>query len=463
MRRLFLLALLGVSVVALLLSDIPFGFYLYQVERDRLLTQLQRDAFILGGRAEDALEDANPDQLSTVRDLAVAYRAEGGARVVIVDFEGTATVTNDPDDSREGLDYSTRPEISEALTGRVVTGTRYSETLQLQLVYVAVPIYSGNSIVGAVRLTFEEQAIDQAVTRSLWGVYLIALITLMFAILLAIVLSRVLSRNILQLSEAAQGLSHGDLSTRVIGANGPRELRDLSQSFNVMASRLEALVAEQRSFAADASHQLRTPLTALQLRLERLRDSVELNDRAAEKFEEIDAELVRMRRLIEGLLALGRASVDNAQRVEQDIAETLRERVRHWESLADESGVALSLDLVASPVWVWAVPTAIEQIVDNYIDNALSVMPHGGSLDIALSVTDTQGEITVADTGPGIASEDTARAFDRFWRGSATHEGTGLGLAVVKQLADASGAEVSLEPGHVGGTIARVCFERSGS
>ena len=145
MRRLFLFALLGVSVLALLLSDLPFGLYLYGVERDQLITQLQRDAFILGGRAEEGLENGTPEELAITRDLAVAYRDEGGARVVIVDNEGIAQITNDPDDSREGLDYGTRPEIIEALAGRVVSGHRFSETLGVELVYVAVPITAANT------------------------------------------------------------------------------------------------------------------------------------------------------------------------------------------------------------------------------------------------------------------------------------------------------------------------------
>jgi signal transduction histidine kinase len=457
MRRLFLFALLGVSIVALLLSDIPFGLYLYQVERDRLITQLQRDAFILGGRAEDALEDSNPTALDTTRELAIAYREEGGARVVIVNTAGTAVVINDPTDSREGLNYGTRPEIAEALTGRVATGQRYSDTLQMELVYVAVPIYSGDSVVGAVRLTFNEQAIDEAVTRSLWGVYIVALITLLFAILLAFVLSRVLSRNLVHLGDIATRLSHGDLSARADEPDGPKEVKELAQNVNQMATRLETLVNEQKSFAADASHQLRTPLTALQLRIERLREGVSDDPKSAARFDEIDGELSRMRRLIDGLLALGRSSVEDVSRAPQDLGAIVPERVEHWRSLAEESGVRIEVECPESAL-VWAVPTAAEQIIDNYIDNALSVMPHGGELHIDVQVSGDETELSVTDTGEGISPEDAERAFDRFWRGGATHEGTGLGLAVVKQLALSSGARVSLTPHPEGGTTARVSF-----
>ena len=462
MRRIFLLALLGVGLVALLLSDIPFGFYLYQVERDRLLTQLQRDAFILGGRAEDALENPSDQAFDESRALAIAYREEGGARVVIVDGGGTAVVTNDQDDSREGLDYGSRPEIAEALAGRVATGQRFSETLGIELVYVAVPVYSGSSVVGAVRLTFDEQAIDDAVSQQMWGVYLVALITLAFATALAVVLSRILSRNLLGLGNVAARLSSGDLTARAEEPNGPKEITQLAAGFNAMAGRLESLINEQKAFAADASHQLRTPLTALQLRVERLRQSVADGSDTEEKFDEIEEEIQRMRRLIEGLLALGRASVDDLERVTQDIARIVRERVDNWEPLATEQGVQVNVS-VPSSVAVLAVPTAIEQIVDNYVDNALSLMPEGGELTVTVEHRDSRAVLTVSDTGPGIDQEQAARAFDRFWRGNATHQGTGLGLAIVRQLAESSHATVALRPRAGGGTDATASFETAKS
>jgi signal transduction histidine kinase len=409
MRRIFLLALLGVGVVALLLSDIPFGFYLYQVERDRLITQLQRDAFILGGRAEDALENPSALAFEDSRALAIAYRAEGGARVVIVDREGTAVVTNDEDDSREGLAYGTRPEIAQALEGRVATGQRFSDTLGIDLVYVAVPVYSGNSVIGVVRLTFDKQAIDDAVSRQLWGIYFVALVTLAFATALAVVLSRVLSRNLLALSHTAARLSAGDLSARADEPAGLKEITQLATGFNAMATRLQALVNEQKAFASDASHQLRTPLTALQLRVERLRESVGSESQADEKFDEIEDEIQRMRRLIDGLLALGRASVDELEREHQDLG-----------ALAEETGVSLTLSAPDSLV-VEAVPTAIEQIIDNYIDNALSVMPQGGELGVTVTNSPAGALLEISDTlrkGPepstvfgGVAPPTRARAW----------------------------------------------------
>ncbi len=457
MRRIFLFALLGVSVVALLLSDLPFGFYLYQVERDRLLTQLQRDAFILGGRSEEALEHGAVAELNAARELAVIYREEGGARVIVVDDEGIAVIVNDPDDSRVGLSYASRPEIAEALAGRVSTGQRFSETLGIELVYVAVPVYSGAEVVGAVRLTFEEKAIDEAVNRQLLGVLLVALVTLIFAVGLAILLSRVLSRNLQELGATAERLSKGDLRVRAEEPPGPREIRELAQGFNLMATRLEMLVEEQKAFAADASHQLRTPLTSLKLKIERLRDLAPSSPELDSQLEQIDNELLRMRRLIEGLLALGRASAESLAVENVDLGKIAAERVSHWESLAEEQQVSLHLSGPSSAL-VKAVPTAVEQIIDNFIDNALSVTARGGEIEVTISRLPDGWALTVRDTGPGISAQSADRAFDRFWRGSATHEGTGLGLAIVKQLVEASGGSARLEPHPEKGAVATALF-----
>lgn len=460
MRKIFLIALLGVSTVALLLSNIPFGVYLYQVERDRLLTQLERDAFIFGGRAEEALETNDGTGFSNVRELAKRYRDEGGARVVITNFEGIAMVTNDADTNKLGDSYVSRPEFAGALSGQVATGQRFSQTLGVELVYVAVPVYSGDRIVGAVRLTFDEDAIDTAVNRQLTGLYTVSLLTLLFAIALAFVLSRVLSANIRDLATRAEEITQGNLSSRAKEPRGPRELRELAKSFNLMASRLERIIEEQKSFAADASHQLRTPLTALQLKFDQLRSASRQTQSQDKQFDDIEAELVRTRRLIDGLLALSRASSENVERVRVDIAAVARARTAEWAGLAEESNITIS---VSSPAHahVLAVPTAVEQVIDNFIDNALSVVEPGGLISVEVVESDQYWSVAVADSGPGISEEVAQRAFDRFWRGTSSYGGTGLGLAIVRQLAHTSGGEATIGPAEGGGTVAQASFPKA--
>jgi len=460
MRRLLLASFLGIVLVALAVSTIPFALFLQSVERDRLLTSMERDAFILAGRSEEALESLDAIDLAPVRELATTYREAGGARVVIVDPTSTVVVTNDPQEDRVGISYASRPEFVDALGGVISTGERYSDTLGITLVYVAVPVFSGSSIVGAVRLTLDKAYIDVVVNRQLAGIGLVALTTLALGALIAIVLSRTLVRGLKELDIAAVAVSRGDFSARAREDLGPAEIRALSQAFNVMASRVGSLMDTQKRFASDASHQLRTPITALMLRLEGLRESVKLNAKSTERFDAIESELARLNRLIDGLLALGRSGADEVRRESVDASMVCHERVESWSSLANEAGITVTADIDPG-LTVVAVATAVEQIFDVYLDNALSVTPTGGTIEVRAKTEGPSVVISIADEGPGMSDAELSRAFDRFWRASSLYEGTGLGLAVAKQLADASDATASLSRGPTGGIIARVVFSRS--
>lgn len=460
MRRLLLFGFLGIVLVALAVSTVPFAFFIQGVERDRLLTTLERDGFVIAGKAEEALESLSASDLIPVRKLTSEYREAGGARVVIVDSTGRAVVTNDPEENRVGLSYLSRPEFGEALSGSIATGERFSDTLGITLVYVAVPVFSGTDVVGAVRLTFDEAVIDAEVRRQLVGIALVALTTLALGVFLAFILSGTLARGLRELRQASEGFAQGDFSSRAREDVGPSDVRILARAFNTMGDKVERLVDQQQRFASDASHQLRTPITALTLRLDALHDSLKPGRKTDEQFEAISAELGRLNRLIDGLLALGRASIDAVERVMVDASAIVSQRVEGWESLAEEAGITLNCD-AHQGLTVWSVPQGIENILDVYLDNALSVSATGGAIDVVLRPVDGRVELRVGDRGPGVSDLAAVRAFDRFWRGDTDYQGSGLGLAIVKQLADASGAEVGLVSREGGGAEAFALFERA--
>ena len=458
MRRLLLASFLGIVLVALAISSVPFAFFIQTVERERLLTTLERDAFVIAGKAEEALESLSPSDLRPVRDLAQDYRDAGGARVVVTDEKGIVIVTNDPEENRAGVSYLSRPEFAEATAGQISTGERYSETLGLTLVYVAVPVFSGQNIVGAVRLTFDKAVIDAEVSRQLTGILIVALTTLALGGALALILSRTLARGIRELEHASEAFAGGDFSARAREDVGPSDIRALAGGFNAMAEKVSALVETQRRFASDASHQLRTPLTALMLRIEGLRESVKPTAKVTERFDALEQEIARLNRLIDGLLALGRAGAEKTPVISVDASTLARERVESWRSLAEESGVTLDSH-IEDNVTITAAETALEHILDVYIDNALAVSPAGSTITVLLTREGSAVTLLVQDEGPGVSEEVARRAFDRFWRGGSSYEGSGLGLAIVKELADASGASVALESREDGGAQARVVFQ----
>jgi signal transduction histidine kinase len=461
-RRLLLGSFLGVVLLALAVSTVPFAILIQGVERDRLLTTLERDAFVLAGKSERALDSLAAEDLAPVRLLAQDYREAGGARVVITDELGIVVVTNDPEENRIGVSYLSRPEFGAAVGGQISSGERFSETLGVTLVYVAVPVFSGQEIVGAVRLTFDKAVIDAEVGRQLGGILTVALTTLILAGILALVLSRTVARGLRELESASEAFAAGDFSARAREDVGPSDVRALAARFNSMAVKVAALVDTQKRFASDASHQLRTPITALMLRIEALRELVKPTKKTTERFDALEYEITRLNRLIDGLLALGRAGANQESRVRIDATTVVRERVASWQKLADESGSMVSLE-ADEAVAIWAVESALENIIDVYLDNALSLSPAGSQIDVRLTAEGSHVALSVCDQGPGLSSQESERAFDRFWRGSQSYEGSGLGLAIVKQMADASNAEVSLTARDVGGAEARAVFQKPSS
>ena len=458
MRWRFMGMVMVITALVLIVQTVPLAQYLRTVEIDRLVTGLERDAFVLAGRAEEALESLDAAELEQVSGAALEYRAAGGGRVVIVDSTGIAQVTSDDDQSAVGGDYSSRPEIAEALSGTVSSGSRYSATLGEQLVFVAVPVLSGVDIIGAVRLTYSEAVVDEEVAERLQVIGIVALLTLIMAGIAGIVFSGTVTRRLTVLTATTEQLAAGDLTARADPNAGAPELVSLARSFNRMADRLAGLIDEQRAFAADASHQLRTPLTALRLKLERARDLIDSDPAgAAARLAAAELEADRLVTIVEGLLALGRAGASVSPAVPVDLAQVARERVEQWEPLAAENGIALTINGPAS-VAVLAVATGVDQMLDNIIDNALAVSTDGDSIQVII----TGGEhpaLAVLDEGPGMSDDELARAFDRFWRGGTSTPGTGLGLAIVAELARASGATVNLARRESRGLAATIAFD----
>jgi signal transduction histidine kinase len=218
-------------------------------------------------------------------------------------------------------------------------------------------------------------------------------------------------------------------------------------------------VREGVPFAADASHQLRTPLTALRLKLERARDMVTKDPQGAEvRIAAAEAEADRLGNIIEGLLMLSRTEAQSAPIEVFDVANIARARIEHWQPLAAESAIKVRYEGPASALAL-AVPTAVEQIIDNFVDNALSIVPPKSTLTLRVAKSATTVELHVLDQGPGLSAEDCVRAFDRFWRAASDNKGSGLGLAIVAQLARASGAAAALTPRPEGGIDASVRFK----
>lgn len=443
MRWRLVAALLGLTLVVLLVHDIPLTNYLRTVENDRIVTALERDSFVIAGRSEEALEAGTAGKSTYVQDAIKSYSAKSGARVVITDNKGIAIATSDSTDT-VGTSFASRKEIADALAGKVTTGRRFSSTLNHQILYVAVPVLNGSRTLGVVRITFPASAVDDAVTARIRGISTVAGITLLVAALVALIIATGVTSRLTKLRQVTEEFSNGDFSVRAELSGGAPEIQSLARSFNKMADQLEKLIAQQRAFAADASHQLRTPLTALTLRLERVSELLALDPvAAADRLDAAMIETDRLQRLVEGLLVLSRSEAKAIDTTKQDASAFARERAENWDALAAEQGVAIALT-IPKVAYVQAISGAVEQVIDNYIDNALEVAPEGSTITISISVDPDFTKISVLDDGPGLPPADLARAFNRFWRARSDAHGSGIGLAIVDRLVDASGGRAEL-------------------
>jgi signal transduction histidine kinase len=202
-------------------------------------------------------------------------------------------------------------------------------------------------------------------------------------------------------------------------------------------------VGAQEAFVADASHQLRTPLTAIRLRIENLGAAAGAAGQA--DADAAIAEVDRLSRMVDSLLALARAERGDAPVVHVDISQALRERTDAWTDLAAESGVALQSDIAAG-LTARMPDGVLEQVVDNLIDNAVEACRDGGAVDVRAVASGPDVLIEVSDDGPGMTDDDKQHAFDRFWRAPTSRPGagTGLGLPIVRRLVEGAGGTVAL-------------------
>lgn len=447
MRTRLLLSYLTITAFVLLILEVPLGVSFAHAERNRLEANVRHDALSLAIRAE---EDIERNDTSPLQSLATAYQHDTSARVVFVDATGNVLADSDPpvEGSRN---FESRDEIKRALRGQEASGTRYSKTLGTNLLYVAAPVSSGNHVLGAVRVSYPLSFVD-ARARRVWLVLAaVAGVVLVIVFLVSQALARSVARPLRDLELAANRLGRGDLASRAPVPRSPAEIRLLAESFNRTAERLEQLVDAQQAFVADASHQLRTPLAALRLRLEVLEGEV-----PGEVSEDVDgaiAEVQRLSRLVDGLLALARAEQQRASVEALDLVEIVAGREAAWSAFAAERGVTLVVTTPA-PLRVLATQGHLEQVLDNVLNNALDVAPAGSSITLDAQRRGERVVLRVSDAGPGMTPAQRAHAFDRFWRAPDTQRtGTGLGLAIVYQLVVSDGGEVTLEQSAMGGLM----------
>ena len=446
MTRRLLISYLALALLVLAGLELPLGYLYARGELSRASQNVERDAAMLAEVTEEDIEEGRLDELPhVVRD----YAERTGSRVVVTDRQGIVLADSSPA-GRVGVSLAAEADIAHALRNRR-TVTTTTDGSGRGVLSATMPGASGTTVRGTLRLTYPLDQVDARVHR-IWGALALAGACILAAVAVAAVaLARWITRPLRTLEAATTQLAEGRLTHPPDDSTGPPELRRLAASFNHTAARLQHLLKAQQAFASEASHQLKTPLTGLRLRLENFEPY--LDARAHPSLEEAVGEVERLGRMVQGLLALARLENTATTPEPVDLDSVLGDRVAIWEPLAAEQYVALDVSGPPSGQ-VWAIPGALEQVIDNLLANALRVSPPG----TAVTLHRVPGaELHIVDQGPGMSAADRERAFDRFWRASDSHhDGTGLGLPIVRHLVEASGGTVTLHPGPGVGLAARL-------
>lgn len=261
------------------------------------------------------------------------------------------------------------------------------------------------------------------------------------------------------LDATAHEIASGRLKSRVAAAGGPPELRRLSRAFNEMADNVEDVLEQQRAFVADASHQLRNPLSALLLRIELL--ALELPE-DNEEIASVRTEGKRLAEVLDDLLDLALAEHTEADLRVTDIGALTAERVAAWTPTAEAKGVTLVGD--CPPTTAWADPVTLSSALDAVIDNALKFTPQDQGVEVKVASNGSTSTVVVSDHGPGLTDEELARVGDRFWR-SGRHQnikGSGLGLSISRALLEAGGGSISYDHHEPHGLTVTVSVPRNG-
>ncbi|MEV8431515.1 HAMP domain-containing sensor histidine kinase [Streptomyces sp. HUAS 31] len=442
--------------VAIALFTVPVAFTLTDQLRGDTADSVRREADTMAL----LLGNGNTPSCAALDEMARAYAGQTPGQVETTGRCDTglpspqrdAALTGALEDGRSTTDWGSS----------FIWGPELKVTVPARSSAVDLDGRNRGPVVGAVRIVYSTDDL----TERLWTIWgfraVLAVAVLAVAAVIGAAAARRITRPLRQLNDMASRFSDGDLTARS-PVTGPPETQTLARTLNQGAERLDTLVASQRIFVADASHQLRTPLTALRLSLDNIADGVD-DDFVKEDVEQATAEVVRMSRLVSGLLVLARAEAKVTAAEPLALVDIVRERLDVWRPAADERGVTIALTASTDgrPL-VLASPGHLEQVLDNVLSNALEVSPDGGTITVQVEPKGDSVVLSVLDEGPGMPDADKSRAFDRFWRGRGLtgRSGSGLGLAVVKQLVTDDGGTVALGDAPRGGLKVAISLRAS--
>lgn len=449
-------------------------YFIYKGSEQVNLREIKDLAFVIGNGLEHPLMDlqsgvVNTSQIDDAMTTYLRTRPEIGYSILTP--SGTVILTSHPPRTAIAID-ARAPEIVAASRSLIGQSIRPG-SVERRVVYVASPIEHDNLLSGILVLAVPLDTMMASTYRTMLLMSIIALLIVAFTVFEGWLGSIYISKPLASLSKVAALLSQGDMTARA-DLGGPVEVKNLAQTLNEMADRVQRSLESMRAFVANASHELRTPLTTIKLQVGALSDGACQDREVAGHFlAQIEGEIDRLNDMVNDMLDLSQieAGVELVDRQPVNISELAEEVTAFWQARSLQAGLTLTLTEDSTPAMVSGDPQRFRQLFDNLLDNAVKNTNPGGKIEIAIQCCDPGDRnrlcqtvrIEVRDTGIGIAPEHLPNIFDRFYRiemrrrakksvsenTAAKSVGSGLGLAIAHSIVLAHGGEIGVtsQPG----------------
>lgn len=419
------------------------------------LAHSQRDLELQAETIANALRDPvgqgeqGPRPAGRSLDTLVSSYAQGiGGRVTLLDAQLNVALSSDsavPVHVQE-----THDEVIAARDGTSRAAIRRDERTNEERLFVAVPVAERGQAFGYVQVSIPTAPI-YAEMRQTWLTFLvIGGFVLLVTVAASTLIARQIAVPVRKLTATSEQIAAGRLDERVSPA-GPDEVYRLGVAFNRMALRVQEMIAQQRAFVDNAAHELRSPLTSIRLRIEMLQTHGKNDAELAQRYlGQMEREVGYLQRLVDHLLML--ASVENTERAAPmaplDLARILYDVTDELSEVAQRAGLTLQVDIPDHLPIIEANADQMSMMMRNLMDNAIKYTQRSGTITLSAKSARDEIEIEVTDTGIGIPVDALPHIFGRFYRVDAARSrktgGAGLGLSLVRAIAEAHGGRVDV-------------------
>lgn len=429
------IVLVTLLIVAWYATDRFRGFFILQQQ-----STLESRAITVNQSINNSIINDNTCRVLQISDPTV--------RVTLINLHGT--VLCDSEASSENMEnHAHRPEISMALTGQQGAITRFSDTLQTSMLYLAIPRYESKQIVGVIRTAIPLLAIDNLLNE-LYRQFAILLVVLLAVISLVILnIYRKINQPLAEIVDEASHFAHGDFKSTIPDYE-IKEIADLGFALNRMAEQLDRLENLRKDFVANVSHELKTPIATIKGYVETLLDGAQHDPKDIEHFLNVVLKQNdRLAAIVDDLLTLSRLeSAPIAQLLEideHDACDLLQTCTDICQARSEAKDITISNSCM-SPIAIKIDQSLMTQALVNLLDNAIKYSNENTEITLLAESSGSEVKLSVKDQGPGIAEEHIPRLFERFYRIDKSRSrrigGTGLGLAIVKHIVNIHDGEV---------------------